>query len=61
MNNSSGDFFAGVFLTLLVAAAVGCFAVDARNKAWKKDAVKHGKAEYILNPTNGTTTWRWKD
>lgn len=28
--------------------------------ALKSEAVKHGAAEWIVNPDNGTTTFSWK-
>lgn len=28
---------------------------------FKSEAVKRGYAEWLVNPKNGTTTWKWRD
>ena len=58
--------FVGLFCGFLLATIVWfTYIPDAvraeRNTAWQKDAVKHGVAEYVLNPADGTARWQWKE
>lgn len=57
MNSETPAFFAGVILTALFW---GLVVRPIHNQMWEQGAVKNGKAEYVLNPNNGSTTWRWK-
>lgn len=55
-------FGVGLVVGMVIAIAVlyvitGFHDVDK----WQKEAVAHGSAEYVMNPTNGRTTWQWKE
>lgn len=55
------DFTIGIIMGVLVVGAFWIFiGIGAQNDVWERDSVKNGKAEYVLNPVNGSTTWRWK-
>lgn len=46
----------------IVGALVGIFMTAYfMTEAWEDDSVSKGKAEFILNEKDGTSTWRWKE
>jgi len=45
-------------LVLLVAA---CFGLAQQRENLKAEAVKHGAAEWLVNPDTGDTTFTWKE
>lgn len=68
MSASSEDIPVGcgvamIFLIVALVAAVICVAKwwQDDTERWRKEAVRRGHAEYVLDPTNGTTTWQWKE
>lgn len=54
------EVYLGIAWTL-ACTIVGCWAgwLDC-TRHFKEQAVKHGAAEYILDPATGETTWQWK-
>lgn len=52
----------GMIISLGLGLALG-YGVTADNikNYYEKEAVKHGAAEYILNPATGETKWQWKN
>lgn len=53
------DFIGGAIFAGLVVLIMSVCAFAAMEGAWKRDAVIHGAASYTLNPTNGTSVWKW--
>jgi len=54
---SSLLFLTGGFMVGFVAAMVA----NSWCSKFKSEAVKRGYAEWLVNPKNGTTTWKWRD
>lgn len=60
----SGEDKMGCFAAIM---AIVCFigglltGFYASDVDWEREAVKHGAAEYVLEPATGKTTWRWKE
>lgn len=49
-----------LFLGIAFGAVAGwAITKDCTNFNWKREAVKHGKAEYYLD-SNNERQWRWK-
>jgi len=61
MNREIEGVTVGMFVGIILFAIFwGICIRPIHNDIWERNAVKNGKAEYVLNPNNGTTTWRWK-
>ena len=64
MSNSDGDgrvagcaaLFAAALMLVVVTAAI---ASDCTARAWEKDAVRLGHAEYV--PKGSEAVWQWKE
>lgn len=49
-------------ILIILAFFIGLICSSYQSdKDWKLEAVKHGAAEYILDPATGKTTWQWKE
>lgn len=54
---SAGELLAACALTLILTLLL---TLSTSTRAWKADAVRHGAAEWIMNPHTGDPQWRWK-
>lgn len=61
MNDCDFAGFVGFLAGLIIAGLIGGCIVQDTKREWKEKAVAHGCAYFELNPTNGTSTFRWKD
>lgn len=58
-DDKMGCLGAALTITAFVGGLICGF--HQSDRSWEKDAVKHGAAEYVLDPATGKTTWRWKE
>lgn len=60
-----GAAFGGFILGALIAGSVIGAMVHAGwhddVERWRREAVRHGAAEWIMDPSTGKTDWRWLD
>lgn len=52
--------FAAVFVILVAMIFLGQAWQDDVAE-WRKEAVRRGAAEWVMDPATGNTEWRWKD
>jgi hypothetical protein len=57
MSNNNHELYAVGIAVILLAA---CFTLTKQREDIKKQAVKHGFAEYVVD-SDGETTWQWKE
>jgi hypothetical protein len=48
-------------LTLVLATLIALWAMQLQRDELKAEAVKRGAAEWVVDPTNGATTFMWKE
>lgn len=63
MNMDKSDIFDLVFMVVLAVVSFLCgigYYHSIHVEAHRKEAVRNGYAEYILDPATGETTWQWK-
>ena len=58
------DITKTVLSILLIVGAVFfgvIIGTGATNGIWENDMIKRGYAEYVMNPSDGSTKWQWKE
>ena len=53
--------FVGFLVGLFVAVIMMIGSICDYTAQWQRDTVKHGAAEWVMNPETGATEWRWKE
>jgi hypothetical protein len=57
---TGAEFFPCIVIVACSVFLSAIIAMGFNNGAWKSEAVKHQAAEYVLNPSTGEVTWKWK-
>ena len=52
------EWLAVAIILILVA---GLFLMVEQRESFKAEAIKRGAAEWVVNPLNGETTFKWKE
>jgi hypothetical protein len=58
--STAGGFFMGLVLAIFLAFIVGAHSCDSGINQVRAEAVKEGKAEYVVTDEWGKTEFRWK-
>lgn len=50
-----------VDIAIILILVAGLFLMVEQRESFKAEAIKRGAAEWVVNPLNGETTFKWKE
>lgn len=50
----------GFVFTLIGGTICIIWVTNMQHTHWQREAVKHGAAEYLIDPATGNSKWQWK-
>lgn len=61
MRFDDGSFWCGVFVGSAMAVAAMFIALFLLREDYRRGAVNHGCAQWVMDPATGSTEWQWKE
>lgn len=50
-----------VSVAIILILVAGLFLMVKQRESFRAEAIKRGAAEWVVNPLNGETTFKWKE